>query len=150
MTKNMNIFNTNEKDNTVKLKSLTNCQKLLPKMCCQKNPNVSILTKCENYINTRLSVDYILNRFYVNEKFMKYVLDENMHKEMLKDISQKIPFCILDMNLNKDDQSFNKKYMRTNFNSGKELFSNISRSEVQLKTVPKVYIPKNDKSLVLE
>jgi hypothetical protein len=52
--------------------------------------------KSKIYIEKKLSLDYIIKQFYFLENYVKNMVDKTIERDLIFDISQKIPHKILD------------------------------------------------------
>lgn len=52
--------------------------------------------KSKKYINSKLSLEFIVNQFYLIENIVKILVDYNIANELIYPSPQKIPFKVLD------------------------------------------------------
>lgn len=86
----------NSKENILKFKSKI-LQKSNPVSSSLKNGvRDKFYEKSKMYIKKKLSLDYIIKQFYFLENYVKNLVDKSLERDLAFDISQKIPFKILD------------------------------------------------------
>lgn len=89
--------------------------------------------KSKKYINSKLSLEFIVNQFYLIENIVKILVDYNIANELIYPSPQKIPFNVLDnWNVDKVDADSFQRSLGIKLEYKKESGINQSQSIMQI------------------
>jgi hypothetical protein len=96
--------------NTMKMTSKNkHCFNLTQTFPVRKSTDLNnFFDKSKKYIDNKLSLEYIIKQFYFLENYVKSFVDKNIGKELIFDMSQKIPYKVIDPSIINENDSFPK------------------------------------------